>query len=166
MLLCKIWFYCLLLSFSNDNNLCNLYGDVVFIIVPRWKYQKEFFKSSRKIVLNTGKSFSEALILGSINPQYDKRLFMEWKLQAQNMGRTRVEHVLPMFCNCSFHDNSMYNLLSYCVLIIAKIKSSDKDLPVHMFSYFKFHMVFWECQKKLTNSTNIEFYLVISWDVS
>ena len=53
MLLCKIWFYCLLLSFSNDNNLCNLYGDVVFIILPRWKYEKEFFKSSRKIVLNT-----------------------------------------------------------------------------------------------------------------
>ena len=31
----------------------------------------------------TGKSFSEALILASTNPQYDKRLFIE--LQAQNM---------------------------------------------------------------------------------
>ena len=26
----------------------------------------------------TGKSFSEALILGSVNPQYDKRLFIEF----------------------------------------------------------------------------------------
>ena len=31
----------------------------------------------------TGKSFPEALILASTNPQYDKRLFIE--LQAQNM---------------------------------------------------------------------------------
>ena len=29
------------------------------------------------VLLNTGKSFSEALILESTNPQYDKRLFIE-----------------------------------------------------------------------------------------
>ena len=39
-------------------------------------------------------------------------------------------HVLPMFCVCSFLDNSMNNLLSYCGLIDAKIRASDKDLPV------------------------------------
>ena len=39
----------------------------------------------------------------------------------QNMGRT---------CSCSFHGNSMNNLLSYCGLIDAKIRASDKDLPV------------------------------------
>ena len=38
----------------------------------------------------TGKSFSEAFILATTNPQYDKRLFIDlpvlaWKLQAQNM---------------------------------------------------------------------------------
>ena len=27
---------------------------------------------------------------------------------------TSAEHVLPMFCTCSFHGNSMNNLLSYC----------------------------------------------------
>ena len=48
----------------------------------------------------------------------------------QNMGRTWAEHVLPMFCACSFHGNSMNNLLSYCGLIHAKIRASDKDLPV------------------------------------
>ena len=41
----------------------------------------------------TGKSLSEALILGSTNPQYDKILFIDlpvqyMKLQAQNMKRT------------------------------------------------------------------------------
>ena len=52
------------------------------------------------------------------------------KLQAQNMGKTWAEHVLPMFCACSFHGNSMNNLLLYCGLMDAKIRASDKDLPV------------------------------------
>ena len=46
------------------------------------------------------------------------------------MGRTSSTHVLPMFCDCSFHGNSMNKLLSYCGLIDAKIRVSDKDLPV------------------------------------
>ena len=29
------------------------------------------------MIYGTGKSFSEAIILASTNPQYDKRLFME-----------------------------------------------------------------------------------------
>ena len=29
-------------------------------------------------ILDTGKSFSEALILESVNPQYDERLFIEF----------------------------------------------------------------------------------------
>ena len=52
------------------------------------------------------------------------------KLQTQNIGRTWAEHVLPVFCACSFHGNSMNNLWSYCGLIDAKIKASDKKLPV------------------------------------
>ena len=32
-------------------------------------------------VAYTGKSFSEALILASTNPQYDKRLFIELRVQ-------------------------------------------------------------------------------------
>ena len=74
---------------------------------------------SPKTVEDTGKSFSEELILASTNPQYDKRLFMELPV-----------HVLPMFCTCIFHGNSINNLLSYCGLIDAKIRASDKDLTV------------------------------------
>ena len=55
-------------------------------------------------VIHTGKSFSEALIFASINPQYDNRLFME----------------LP---------------LSYCGLIDAKIRASEKDLHVLQTQY-------------------------------
>ena len=48
------------------------------------------------------------------------------------MEITCEEHVLPMFCACSFHGNYMNNLLSYCGLIDAKIGASDIDLPVQI----------------------------------
>ena len=41
-------------------------------------------------VLDTGKSLSEALILRSSNPQYDKRLFID--LQVQYMKTASSEH--------------------------------------------------------------------------
>ena len=77
---------------------------------------------------------SEALIFVSINPQYDNSLFMELplKLQAQNMDRTCSAHVLPMFCACRSHGNSMNNLLSYYGLDDARISASEKDLPISL----------------------------------
>ena len=45
---------------------------------------------------STGKSFSEALILVSTNPQYDKRLFIE--LRVQYMKIPSSEHVENMLC--------------------------------------------------------------------
>ena len=45
----------------------------------------------------TGKSFSEALILASTNPQYDKRLFIE--LRVQQMKTTSSVHFV--YINCS-----------------------------------------------------------------
>ena len=44
----------------------------------------------------TRKSFSEALILASTNPQYDKRLFVD--LPVQYMKTTSSEHVVYMNC--------------------------------------------------------------------
>ena len=68
-----------------------------------------------KIILKhangTGKSVSEALILESINPQYDDRLFIE--SQAQNMLCTKIvlnvktknnvctQHVLRLELSCT-----------------------------------------------------------------
>jgi formyltetrahydrofolate synthetase len=88
----------------------------------------------------TGKSFSEALILASINPQYDKRLFIE--LQVQYMKIASSEHVVYIYCSerqnkkqflyitCSELGifvyrtcNSMNNLSSYCGLVDAKRKN-------------------------------------------
>ena len=53
-----------------------------------------------------------------------------WNHHENYERRTCSDHVLPMFCACSFHGISMNNLLSYCGLISAKITASDQDLPV------------------------------------
>ena len=98
---------------------------------------------------NTGKSLSEALILWSTNPQYDKRLFID--LPVQYMKTTSSEHVVYINCSecqnknkkqfmyttCSelvifmyWTHNSMKNVLSYCWLVDARISTSEKYLPV------------------------------------
>ena len=55
----------------------------------------------------TGKSFSEALILASTNPQYDKRLFIE--LRVQYMKTKSSEHVV--YINCSECQNKKQHVL-------------------------------------------------------
>ena len=70
--------------------------------------------------------------------------FSTWKFQAQNTCRTICVH--NMFCGCSelaifmyWTLNSMNNLLSYCGLVDAKIRASDKDLPFQI-STFSHHI--------------------------
>ena len=58
----------------------------------------------------TGKSFSEALILASTNPQYDKRLFIE--LPAQYMKIASSEHVV--YINCSECQNKKQFAYTTC----------------------------------------------------
>ena len=52
--------------------------------------------SMEHLVTVTGKSFSEALILASTNPQYDNRLFID--LPVQYMKTTSSEDGENMFC--------------------------------------------------------------------
>ena len=98
--------------------------------------------------LDTGKSLSEAFIFASTNSHYDDRLFIELQVQymkipSSNLGRTccvqklflrfRTIFVHNMFwaCNCQdWTGNSMNKLWSYCGLVDAKIRFSDKDIPV------------------------------------
>ena len=126
--LSKVWnTACNLLKFDNYQNVWNV--NLVFI---------------------TGNSFSEALILASTNPQYDKRLFI--KLWDQYMKIPSSEHVVytKLFwmskqkqTTICVHNmelrifmywtrNSMNNLSSYCGLVDAKIRASDKDLPLRL----------------------------------
>ena len=52
-----------------------------------------------------GKFLSEALILASTNPQYDKRLFMD--LPVQYMKTTSSEHVVYTNCFCFDIQNNL-----------------------------------------------------------
>ena len=52
-------------------------------------------------LLSTGKSFSEAFILTSTNPQYNKRLFIESPVQYMKIPSS--EHVV--YINCSEYQN-------------------------------------------------------------
>ena len=63
-------------------------------------------------------------------------LFLFWHSE-QLMCTTCSTHVIQMFSPCSelgifmyWTGNSMNNLLSYCGWVNAKIRASDKDLPV------------------------------------
>jgi hypothetical protein len=86
-------------------------------IVSFIKYKGE--PTSTEITF-TGKSFSEALILASTNPQYDKRLFIELRVQYKNI--TNSEHVVHVNCSeCQNKKQFMYTT-SY----------SEKDLPVQL----------------------------------
>ena len=65
-------------------------------------------------LFSTGKSFSEALILASTNPQYDKRLFIE--LRVQYMITTSSEHVVYINCSKMSKQKQKHNLCTQHVL--------------------------------------------------
>ena len=76
----------------------------------------------------TGKSFSEALIFASTNPQYDDRLFIELQVQYMKIpisNPRRTCCVQKLFL--TFRTNFVRNMFSPCS---AKRRASDKDLPV------------------------------------
>ena len=110
---------------------------------------------------------SEALILASTDPQYENRLCIELQVQymkipSSNLGRTCcVQKLFWMSGTISVHKmpkfelgifmywtcNSMHDLSSYCGLVDAKLRASDKDLPV--MKNQKFTQLFNICQNWL-----------------
>ena len=87
-------------------------------------------------------SFSEALVLASVNPQYDMRLFIEFPEKYKFTTRC-IQKLFFCFCfeiqnnicsqhvvNLYFSGNSMNNILSYCGLTDSRMRASEKDLPV------------------------------------
>ena len=77
------------------------------------------------MVIGTGKSLSEALIFASTYPQYDDRLFIELQVQYKKIPSS--EHVVYKKFFLTFRTTSVHNMFSPCS---AKIRASDKDLPV------------------------------------
>jgi hypothetical protein len=112
------------------------------------------FESQNKC---TGKSLSEALLFAEHG---EKMLCTKSVLNIRNKFCT--QHVLPrfelgifMYWTC----NSMNNLSSYYGLVNAKIKASDKDLPVRkpnfedeLFMYLILYLVQLLKAKRLPNS--------------
>ena len=77
---------------------------------------------------STGKSLSEALIFA----EHGENMLCT-KIVLNVRSNFCTQHVFPrfelgifMYCRC----NSINNLLSYSGLVDAKIRASDKDLPV------------------------------------
>ena len=68
----------------------------------------------------------EALFLASINLQYDKGLFID--LPVQYMKTTSSENVV--YINYYFFVLFFDIQLSYCGLVDARKRASNKDLPV------------------------------------
>ena len=72
------------------------------------------------LIQTTGKPFSEALVLASTNPQYDKRLSIE--LPVQNMKIPSVEHeenmrtccVQKLFFVMTFRTTYVHNMFYPC----------------------------------------------------
>ena len=112
------------------------------------QFQCHVMFPGNQIIVHTGKSFLEALILASTTPQYDKRLFIDLpvlylktisseqlctyivlnvktKTKKQFMHTTCSELVVFMYRT----GKSKINLLSHCGLV-ARIRASNKDLPV------------------------------------
>ena len=90
-----------------------------FLRFPQFKWSWQI-----KRVVNTGKSFSEAPILTSTNPQYDKKLFIE----------SPVQYI---------HENS--KIRTCCVHKLFWIsKQKQKTICVHnMFWAWNFHVLIW-----------------------
>ena len=103
-------------------------GDVLSGRVAQWSWKLyETANNYCEVASTTGRSLSEALISASTNPQYDHRLFIEsqvqyMKIPSSEHGRTCcVQKLFLTFRTIYVH---------MCSPCSAKIRASDKDLPV------------------------------------
>ena len=79
-------------------------------------------------VFHTGKSFSEALILVSTNPQYDKRLFIE--LQVQYMKIASSEHGVYINCSECQNKNKKQFVYTTCSQHVLSLEFSCTELEI------------------------------------
>ena len=87
---------------------------------------------------DTGKYFSEALILASVNPQCDKGLFIEFPKKYKFTTYCVQKLIFCFFFDsqnniCTQHVVNLYfsgNSMSYSGLTDLRMRASEKDLPV------------------------------------
>ena len=90
----------------------------------------------------TCKSFSEALILASVNPQYDERFFIEFPEKDKFttccvqilfwMSKQKQKTILyTKCCELVFFREFNERSLVLCGLTNVRMRASEKDLPVN-----------------------------------
>ena len=91
----------------------------------------------------TGKSFSEALILASTNPQYDKRLFID--LRVQYMKIPNSEHVENMLCTSvlTFRTIYVHNMFWACNFYVLNLQFNEQSFAILWVSWCK-NKCFWK----------------------
>ena len=105
--------------------------------------QHSLFPELKKFLyICTGKSLSEALLFA----EHGENMCTKIALNVRNNFCT--QHVLPrfelgifMYWTC----NSINNLLSYCGTVNAKIRASDKDLPVFTYVSMCMYIISYLC---------------------
>ena len=90
-----------------------------------------------------GRCLLEALILPSTNPQYDKRLFIEFDLPVQYMKTTSSEHVVYINCfecqnknkklHCTDQINAVKWRLKFWEVLLTKVKNLQEESRAGIF---------------------------------
>ena len=82
-------------------------------------------------VIFTGKSFSEVLILGSTNPQYNKRLSIELPVQCMKIPSS--EHVENMLRTCCVHKLFYVFVFTFRTTYVNNMFSPCSELGIYMY---------------------------------
>ena len=91
----------------------------------------------------TGKSFSEALILVSPNPQYDKRLFTE--LRVQYMKIPSSEHFENVLRSCCVQELFFVFVLIFRTIYVHNIFTTCSQYVRIVFWAWSFHVLNSKC---------------------
>ena len=142
-------------AYASLNGLSNWYADLILRIkeleawtsdfsLPASVWLPGFFNPQSfltAIMQSTGKSFSEAPIYASTNPQFDKRLFIELPVQyikipssehRENIGRIWVEHMVHISCSECQNKNKEQFLCTKCSPHVLLMFSRCSKLGIFM----------------------------------
>ena len=113
--------------------------------------QHVFSKGLQKFI-HTGKSFSEALILASVNPQ----MVFCFCFDIQNNICT--QNVLNLYFSGNWM-NWMNNLSSYCGLTDSRMRASDTDLPYVQVNLFQKVLFLHQLTHNMTKNCSLSYQL-------
>ena len=102
---CKLWEICVNVMFPWVESRSNFWTHIMLYMESAFFFPIYFFRHWTLIQVNLCEKF---LFLHQLT--HNMTTDCSWNYQEKYKRRTWVEHVLHMFCACSFHGNSMNNL--------------------------------------------------------